>query len=1048
MTAAISRPVPTVPEPGQVVEVRGATWAVTDVREQGLPRSSADDAATDLEHVVALQSIDEDRLGEELSVVWELEVGHTLVPQQGLPGRLDAASFDDPNMLGAYIDAARWGAVTNADDHSFQAPFRSGATVEPYQLEPLRRALAAPRTNLLLADDVGLGKTIEAGLVIQELLLRHRAQTALIVCPPSLSIKWQGEMREKFGLEFTIVDSAQLAQDRRRHGLAVNPFRLHRRVIVSMSWLPTPRAQRLLRDVLDEASRGSSARGYAFDILVVDEAHHVAPSSPSAAGGGRGYAVDSQRTVAVRALAERCEHRLFLSATPHNGHTESFTALLEMIDNRRFTRGATLDEKALREVTVRRLKRDITDKGFQPRQIKTLAFEPDADEVESFDLLSDALHRSAEAQGRDRPGDILTLLLKKRFLSSPWSFARTLQQYEAAPAAWGGAPDEYAEIFGLDAADEEEGRIEHPEFGAAAGAKEGPLSAASQAEVDQLVAWGLGYENRPNARLEALIDFLDGVCRIGTNWSNERVVVFTEYAATLEWVMRVLASRGYDASRLAAIQGSTAPEDRETIRARFTASPAEEPLRVLVATDAAGEGIDLQNYCHRLVNLDIPFNPSRLEQRIGRIDRYGQTHVPEVFYFSPVTTASTFATDQDFVSRLARKVSTVRDDLGSVNSLVDNEVQHHFLGAADRTREARTDRGVHAVNAVMAGEQQLNRELTELARTFDAQRERMHLTPFNARRVVETALDLSREAPLTTYMEDEDGVPESFTVDHLSHRWGATLTGLDTVLRPGELRPITFDPALALEDPDLVHVHLGHPIMQKAARLLRSNLIGSGSSLHRATAVVDEEIPESCVAAMARLVLVGRGGLRLHEEVFVSGIRLHGNNLAAEKVELLLDSVLDRPGLVLADEAVRRGIAQEWNAGGRAKRHRLEEAMRRRAARLQERVAANLQSRREADSQRARKIYRAFRQNLQDSLAAVADEDEQMALQLFSDDQKVQRRRDIRAMEERLENLDSEEQRELTGIVERYSDVRPYVTAVAVVFALTPADAQMFGGER
>ena len=260
MTAAISRPVPTVPEPGQVVEVRGATWAVTDVREQGLPRSSADDAATDLEHVVALQSIDEDRLGEELSVVWELEVGHTLVPQQGLPGRLDAASFDDPNMLGAYIDAARWGAVTNADDHSFQAPFRSGATVEPYQLEPLRRALAAPRTNLLLADDVGLGKTIEAGLVIQELLLRHRAQTALIVCPPSLSIKWQGEMREKFGLEFTIVDSAQLAQDRRRHGLAVNPFRLHRRVIVSMSWLPTPRAQRLLRDVLDEASRGSSAR--------------------------------------------------------------------------------------------------------------------------------------------------------------------------------------------------------------------------------------------------------------------------------------------------------------------------------------------------------------------------------------------------------------------------------------------------------------------------------------------------------------------------------------------------------------------------------------------------------------------------------------------------------------------------------------------------------------------------------------------------------------------------------------------------------------------
>lgn len=1047
MTAATTT-TPAVPEPGQVVEVRGATWAVTEVREQGLPRSSADDATTTLEHVVGLQSIDEDRLGEELAVVWELEVGHTLVPEQGLPDRLDAYGFDDPNTLGAYVDAARWGAVTNADDNSFQSPFRSGATVEPFQLEPLRRALAAPRTNLLLADDVGLGKTIEAGLVIQELLLRHRAQTAVIVCPPSLSIKWQSEMREKFGLDFTVVDSARLAQDRRRHGLAANPFRLHRRVIVSMAWLPTPRAQRLLRDVLDEASHATSARRYAFDILVVDEAHHVAPSSPTAAGGSRGYAVDSQRTVAVRTLAERCEHRLFLSATPHNGHTESFTALLEMIDNRRFSRGATLDEQALREVTVRRLKRDITDKGFLPRQIKSLAFEPAVAEVEAFELLSDVLKRHAEVQGRKSAGDILTLLLKKRFLSSPWSFARTLEQYEAAPTGWEGQEDEYAEIFGQAAADEEEGRIEHPEFGAAAGTKVSPLASASQAEVERLVAWGLSYENRPDARLEALIDFLDGVCRIGRSWSNERVVVFTEYATTLEWVTRVLASRGYDDSRLAAIQGSTPAEERETIRARFTSSPSEEPLRVLVATDAAGEGIDLQNFCYRLVNLDVPFNPSRLEQRIGRIDRYGQTHAPEVYYFSPVTTTSTFAADQDFVARLARKVSTVRDDLGSVNALVDDEVQRRFLGVVELPRTASNDRGAHAVNAVMAGEQQLNRELTELARTYDEQREQMHLTPFNVRRVVETALDLSREAPLAVYMEDEAGIAESFTVDHLSHRWGAALSGLDTVLRPGELRPITFDPAVAEADPDIVHVHLGHPILQKASRLLRSNLIGSGASLFRATAVVDDAIPESCVAAMARLVLVGRGGLRLHEEVFVSGVRLHGNDLAEEKVEQLLDSVLDRPGLLLADEAVRRGIAAEWNADGLAKRRRLEEALRRKASRRQVAVTSSLDARREADSERARGIYRAFRRNLTESLSLVDETNDQMSFDLFADDQKSQRLRDIRAMEERLETLDGEEQRELAGIAERYADVRPYVTAVAVVFALTPADARVFGGER
>ena len=104
--------------------------------------------------------------------------------------------------------------------------------VEAYQLEPLRRALGAPRTNLLLADDVGLGKTIEAGLVIQELFLRHRARTAVIVCPPSLALKWQDEMREKFGLEFTIVNSDLMAEVRRTHGLHANPFQLFPRVIV------------------------------------------------------------------------------------------------------------------------------------------------------------------------------------------------------------------------------------------------------------------------------------------------------------------------------------------------------------------------------------------------------------------------------------------------------------------------------------------------------------------------------------------------------------------------------------------------------------------------------------------------------------------------------------------------------------------------------------------------------------------------------------------------------------------------------------------------
>ena len=264
------------------------------------------------------------------------------------------------------MDAVRWGAVTSADANSYQAPFRSGANVEAYQLEPLRRALNAARTNLLLADDVGLGKTIEAGLVIQELLLRHRARSVIIVCPPSLSLKWQDEMRGKFGLDFVIVNSELMAQVRRSHGLNANPFRIFPRVIVSMAWLPSVRAQRLLRAVYADARDtappgGTPSTSWSWTRRTTSRPRHRPPSS-----GFRGYAVDSNRTRATRALAEKCEHRLFLSATPHNGYTESFTALLEMIDDHRFSRGAILDERALRDIAVRRLKADLREgEGFQ-----------------------------------------------------------------------------------------------------------------------------------------------------------------------------------------------------------------------------------------------------------------------------------------------------------------------------------------------------------------------------------------------------------------------------------------------------------------------------------------------------------------------------------------------------------------------------------------------------------------------------------------------------------------------------------------------------------
>ena len=186
------------PEPGQLVEVRRRQWVVAEVNSSTLESNSAS------QNCVTLSSIDEDGLGEELEVIWELEPGAQVIERAGLPS---ITGQDDSNTLDAFLDAVRWGAATNADRGFLQAPFRSGVSIEDFQLDPLVRAIDMARVNLLIADNVGLGKTIEAGLVIQELLLRHRARTVLIICPASLQEKWRVEMLEKFGLDFRLVDT-------------------------------------------------------------------------------------------------------------------------------------------------------------------------------------------------------------------------------------------------------------------------------------------------------------------------------------------------------------------------------------------------------------------------------------------------------------------------------------------------------------------------------------------------------------------------------------------------------------------------------------------------------------------------------------------------------------------------------------------------------------------------------------------------------------------------------------------------------------------------
>ena len=184
------------PTSGCVVHCRSHRWLVEEVEPADHPEGDT---------VVRLACLDDDANGQRLEVFWQREVdgqvlGATTWDTVGQRG------FDDPQVFGSYLNTLRWNCVTSTDPGLFQAPLRAGIDVKPYQLEPLRKALRMPRVSLFIADDVGLGKTIEAGLIMRELLLRQKVHRVVVVAPPSVVLQWKGEMESRFGLSFAVMD--------------------------------------------------------------------------------------------------------------------------------------------------------------------------------------------------------------------------------------------------------------------------------------------------------------------------------------------------------------------------------------------------------------------------------------------------------------------------------------------------------------------------------------------------------------------------------------------------------------------------------------------------------------------------------------------------------------------------------------------------------------------------------------------------------------------------------------------------------------------------
>jgi SNF2 family DNA or RNA helicase len=401
-----------IPEPGEIVAVRQRLYLV----EQAVAPVTPGDSA-----LIRLSCVDDDAQGQPLEVLWDRELDARIVTGEDWDA-IASRGFDPPQRFAAYLNTLRWNCVTSTDPNLLQSPFRAGIRLDPYQLEPLRKALRLPRVNLFIADDVGLGKTIEAGLIARELLLRKKVREIVVACPPSMLLQWREELENRFGLLFEILDKDYVQRVRRERGFGVNPWNTHSRFLISHRLLIDEAYKGPLMDWLGDFRPGS--------LLILDEAHHAAPSS------GQRYAIDSHITRAVRDLSPRFEHRLFLSATPHNGHSNSFSALLEILDPQRFCRGVKVGKRMLEDVMVRRLKDDLRQivGGFPKREVVQITIDGLPDDAPELRLtaLLDQCRRlreqrlAAESRRTQTASGLLICGLQQRLFSSIEAFARTL----------------------------------------------------------------------------------------------------------------------------------------------------------------------------------------------------------------------------------------------------------------------------------------------------------------------------------------------------------------------------------------------------------------------------------------------------------------------------------------------------------------------------------------------------------------------------------------------------------------------------------------------
>lgn len=566
-------------------------------------------------------------------------------------------SFDgDPVKFALYAEAER---IRSA--YQFDPLFAVNCSIIdplPHQVEAVYHyLLPLPQIRFLLADDTGAGKTIMAGILIKELMMRGLIERILIITPGGLTKQWQeDELGLKFNIPFKLVNRAA-------YNTEPTIFSNSDRLVTSIDFIRNDDVLNILKDT-------------SWDMIIVDEAHKLSAFDY----GTRRYV--SKRYQALEELSVKCEHLLLLTATPHRGRRDTFKNLLQLLDEDIFANDSLVSDRVkeigkdgVNKFFIRRLKEEMKDwfgqPLFKPRHTKTTLYQLTIEEKRLYDKVTEYLlsRREVANQEKNIHVSLALMVMQRRLTSSIYAIKRTLSNRYSAlkglldelnqnPGLWNQRVKMDLDFNDLDDFDEFDDEERESLENILADPKKFKLftTAKSPAEIREEanqvkvlveIAENLYNSNQEEQKFIKLRELLQSH---GVLDNTEKLVIFTEHKDTLDYLENRLSNNGYD---IVTIHGGKSVDERREAQNQFA-----KKAQILIATDAAGEGINLQ-FCRLLINWDIPWNPNRLEQRMGRIHRYGQPK--DVLVFNMVAQNTR---EGQVLERLLNKLDTIREQMG------------------------------------------------------------------------------------------------------------------------------------------------------------------------------------------------------------------------------------------------------------------------------------------------------------------------------------------------------------------------------------------------